>query len=103
MYFEIQADDLQRAIAFYQGSFGWRFTRAEGLPIEYWRIETGGPRGPAGPQKVSIGPRDDFKWNLFRTYRGTFTDIRAASELLGIHLGYHLQNALVTLRLTLWQ
>ena len=44
-YFEIQANDLQRAIAFYRGVFGWTFTRAEGLPIEYWRIETEGPRG----------------------------------------------------------
>jgi uncharacterized protein len=44
-YFEIQADDLKRAIAFYKSIFGWRFTRAEGLPVEYWRIETDGPRG----------------------------------------------------------
>ena len=44
-YFEIQADDLQRASDFYRQIFGWTFTRAEGLPIEYWRIETDGPRG----------------------------------------------------------
>src|SRR5262249_54153174 len=40
MYFEIQADDPARAIAFFSHVFGWRFTRQEGLPIEYWRIET---------------------------------------------------------------
>jgi len=34
-YFEIQASDVQRAIAFYTAIFGWRFTHAEGLPIEY--------------------------------------------------------------------
>jgi len=44
-YFEIQADDTQRALHFYGEVFGWKFTRAEGLPIEYWRIETDGPRG----------------------------------------------------------
>jgi uncharacterized protein len=44
-YFEIQAADLRRAIEFYTSVFGWTFTRAEGLPIEYWRIETDGPRG----------------------------------------------------------
>jgi len=44
-YFEIQADNLNRAKDFYGGIFGWRFSRAEGLPIEYWRIETDGPRG----------------------------------------------------------
>lgn len=44
-YFEIQADDCKRASLFYGQIFGWKFTRVEGLPIEYWRIETQGPRG----------------------------------------------------------
>jgi predicted enzyme related to lactoylglutathione lyase len=44
-YFEIQADDTSRAVAFYRAIFGWTFTKAEGLPVEYWRIETEGPRG----------------------------------------------------------
>jgi predicted enzyme related to lactoylglutathione lyase len=44
-YFEIQVDDLQRAIAFYKSVFGWTFARAEGMPIEYWRIEMEGSRG----------------------------------------------------------
>src|SRR5690242_8410418 len=41
-YFEIQANDLKRAIEFYKAVFGWTFTRVDGLPIEYWRIETDG-------------------------------------------------------------
>jgi uncharacterized protein len=44
-YFEIQATDVRRARDFYSAAFGWTFTRAEGMPIEYWRIETDGPRG----------------------------------------------------------
>src|SRR5262245_61866121 len=44
-YFEIQANDLKRAVEFYTSVFDWTFTRAEGMPIEYWRIETDGPRG----------------------------------------------------------
>ena len=44
-YFEIQADDVQRAIDFYKSVFGWKFEKVEGLPIEYWRVETDGPRG----------------------------------------------------------
>ena len=44
-YFEIQADDPGRAVRFYREVFGWKFDRVEGLPIEYWRIETEGPRG----------------------------------------------------------
>lgn len=45
LYFEIQADDPQRAVDFYKDVFGWQFEKAEGLPVEYWRIETGGTRG----------------------------------------------------------
>jgi predicted enzyme related to lactoylglutathione lyase len=44
-YFEIQADDCAGAMRFYRELFGWSFERVEGLPIEYWRIETDGPRG----------------------------------------------------------
>lgn len=44
-YFEIQADDVPRALRFYSQVFGWKFIRVEGIPIEYWRIETEGPRG----------------------------------------------------------
>lgn len=39
-YFEIQADDVARAVNFYTAVFGWVFTKAEGLPVEYWRIAT---------------------------------------------------------------
>jgi uncharacterized protein len=44
-YFEIQADDVQRALEFYKEIFGWKFTKTEGTPIEYWRIETDGLQG----------------------------------------------------------
>ena len=44
-YFEIHAEDTSRAVGFYREIFGWKFNRAEELPIEYWRIETEGPRG----------------------------------------------------------
>lgn len=59
-YFEIQANDIQRAANLYKGAFGWRFVKADGLPIEYWRIETGGARGgllkrPAQPPPPQSG------------------------------------------------
>ncbi len=44
-FFEIEADDLVRAKTFYELVFGWKFTLDKNLPIEYWRIETGGTRG----------------------------------------------------------
>jgi predicted enzyme related to lactoylglutathione lyase len=44
-YFEIQGDDLARAKKFYSDIFGWEFTKQEGLPVEYWRINAAGQRG----------------------------------------------------------
>ena len=45
LYFEIHADDTHRAADFYKKVFGWQFEEAKGLPVEYWRIETGGTMG----------------------------------------------------------
>ena len=44
IFFEIQADDVQRAAKFYQSVLGWQLSRNPGVPIEYWDIETGGSR-----------------------------------------------------------
>ena len=51
---------MKRASAFYADIFGWKFTKTEGLPVEYWRIETDGPRGgllkrPAGTPPSEYG------------------------------------------------
>ena len=59
-YFEIQADDIGRASRFYQELFRWKFTKAAGLPVEYWRIETEGPKGgllarPANAPPLGFG------------------------------------------------
>ncbi len=45
LYFEIQAGDPDRAQRFYGKVFGWTFNHVPGLPVPYWRIETGGTRG----------------------------------------------------------
>lgn len=45
LFFEIQADDVQRAAKFYQAIFDWKFSPNSGAPIEYLDIETGGSRG----------------------------------------------------------
>jgi predicted enzyme related to lactoylglutathione lyase len=45
MYFEIQADDTERAQEFYAAVFGWEFVKEEGLTVDYWRIETEGING----------------------------------------------------------
>jgi predicted enzyme related to lactoylglutathione lyase len=40
IHFEIHAEDPDRAIRFYQGLFGWEFTKWTG-PMDYWLIKTG--------------------------------------------------------------
>lgn len=44
-YFEIQADEPQRAITFYSAVFAWRFEEVPGLPVQYWQIHTEGTDG----------------------------------------------------------
>ncbi len=39
-FFEIQSSDPQREISFYQELFGWKFTKEDNVPIEYYRIDT---------------------------------------------------------------
>ena len=47
-YFEIHADDCQRAQAFYGAVFGWSFTRFEAPDVEYYRIATNEPGAMMG-------------------------------------------------------
>jgi uncharacterized protein len=40
IHFEVPADRPERAIAFYEQVFGWRFRKWEG-PSPYWLVQTG--------------------------------------------------------------
>jgi uncharacterized protein len=39
-HFEIQADNIERAVAFYTNAFGWTLTKWENPGAEYWLIMT---------------------------------------------------------------
>jgi uncharacterized protein len=41
VWFEIPADDIDRAKSFYGTLFGWKMEKFPG-PTEYWHIDTGG-------------------------------------------------------------
>jgi len=57
VHFEIHAEDPQRAIAFYEGLFGWTFTQWGGM--DYWLITTGTePPGIDGGLMPRRGPID---------------------------------------------
>mgnify|MGYP001576206280 CR=1 FL=1 len=44
-YFEIQSSNPEREVKFYHEVFGWKFSKVEGLPIQYFQIETAGIHG----------------------------------------------------------
>lgn len=64
IYFEIHADDIKRAISFYENIFGWNFQKAEDTPVDYWRIETGGTRGGL-LKRPDIAPPPECGTNAF--------------------------------------
>ena len=45
IHFEIQAENPERAIKFYQGLFGWEFSKWAG-PMDYWLVNTGPKEQP---------------------------------------------------------
>jgi uncharacterized protein len=57
VYFELQADDPARAVAFYTGIFGWEFEKQTGLTTDYWRVETGGIAGGLLPRPAPTPPQ----------------------------------------------
>lgn len=63
-YFEIQADDLERARKFYGEVFGWKFVRDTSLPIEYWRIEMAGINGGLLPRPAKT-PSGEYGTNAY--------------------------------------
>jgi len=44
-YFEIQSSSPEREVKFYSEVFGWKFTKVEGMPIQYYQIETSNIHG----------------------------------------------------------
>jgi predicted enzyme related to lactoylglutathione lyase len=42
VWFEIPADDIQRAKTFYGSLFGWQFAKIPAAIHDYWHIDTGG-------------------------------------------------------------
>ena len=58
VHFEIHASAPQRAIAFYEDVFGWKFKQWEDMP--YWLIATGDGPGIDGGLVPRQGPEPDM-------------------------------------------
>ena len=65
MYFEIQADDPGRAVKFYQEICGWKFTKQEGLPVEYYHIDDGTGSGGGLLKRPAATPPPGTGTNAF--------------------------------------
>jgi predicted enzyme related to lactoylglutathione lyase len=63
-YFEIQAVDPEKAIAFYAAVFGWIFSKEESIPIEYYRIKNAGMNGGLLKRPAKTPPQE-FGTNAF--------------------------------------
>ena len=63
-YFEIQATNPEKLVTFYNNIFGWKFTKEEKMPIEYYRIETDGINGGLLKRPAKTPPQE-FGTNAF--------------------------------------
>ena len=57
-YFEIQSSDPAREIKFYTNIFGWKFTRQEQAPLEYYHIENAGIYGGLLKRPAKMPPAE---------------------------------------------
>jgi hypothetical protein len=63
-YFEIQASNPEKSITFYRNVFGWKFSKEESLPIEYYRIQAAGINGGLLKRPAKTPP-PEFGTNAF--------------------------------------
>ena len=57
-WFEVPANDLNRAKKFYQSMFGWKFAKLPAAINDYWHIDTGGPdASPDGGMMPRMHPQ----------------------------------------------
>ena len=63
-FFEIQSSNPKRDIKFYSELFGWKFTKEDHVPIEYYRIDTETLFGGLLKRPAKIPPKE-FGTNAF--------------------------------------
>ncbi|HTJ10815.1 MAG TPA: VOC family protein [Dinghuibacter sp.] len=83
IYFEIQAEEPERALAFYTAVFGWNFIPIPGLPIPYWTIETGGARGGLYKRPAPLPAQEHGNNAFICSFQVTDFDA-VATKILGI-------------------
>lgn len=63
IHFEVQADNIERAKAFYEKALGWKISqamsKAKGDPMDYWMLETGPKEEPGIGGGMYQRPKED--------------------------------------------
>lgn len=58
IFFEIQANNVDRAENFYKTLFGWKFQEIPGLPVRYLSIDDGGTGGGLLQRPAKTPPKE---------------------------------------------
>jgi predicted enzyme related to lactoylglutathione lyase len=80
IYFEIQSSEPSREIKFYETVFGWKFTKEEFAPIEYYSISTEGINGGLMKRLAEV-PSAEMGTNAY-TCSAEVDDFDRTSELI---------------------
>lgn len=56
-FFEIRVDDFERAQNFYRNVFGWQFSKSQGIPYDFYMIDSG-KTGEMGIQQGGMSKRE---------------------------------------------
>lgn len=91
-YFEIQADQPERAIAFYEQVFGWKFNKSS-MGQGYWSFEAG-PEGEQGSNGGLMGREFPGHGNLITIFVASVDEtlekvVAAGGEVLHPKLPVH--------------
>jgi predicted enzyme related to lactoylglutathione lyase len=79
VHFDVYADDVERASAFYQNVFGWTIQKVEGM--DYWLIKTGeGEPGIDGGMSQRESPTQGATPQFGFTCTVAVEDVKAAFE-----------------------
>ncbi len=68
VHFEFSAGDPERAKAFFESAFAWRFEKWAGGAMDHWTVSTGGARHAAAPGiDGGMGPSSEMNPGVVNT------------------------------------
>jgi len=81
VHFDIQADDVERAIKFYKNAFGWEIKKWEGEGMPYWLIMTGKEQPGIDGGLMARPKEDKDKMSIFYSTIGVMDIDKAMADV----------------------